>query len=66
MRSTRGELHRVVQLEDFRQEWLITSEIQQTDYPRTLPDLPNHEPRGCPRGAQYSLYVYSAQRVKTR
>ena len=42
---------------------LITWETQQTDYPRTRPDLPNHEPRGCPRGASYSWYVYSAQRV---
>ena len=29
---------------------IITWETQQTDYPRTRPDLPNHEPRGCPRG----------------
>ena len=43
---------------------LITWETQQTDYPRTRPDLPNHEPRGCPRGASYSWYVYSANRVK--
>ncbi len=43
---------------------LITWETQQTDYPRTRPDLPNHEPRGCPRGASYSWYVYSAQRLK--
>ena len=43
---------------------LITWETQQTDYPRTRPDLLNHEPRGCPRGASYSWYVYSAQRVK--
>lgn len=43
---------------------LITWETQQTDYPRTRPDLPNHEPRGCPRGASFSWYVYSAQRLK--
>ena len=43
---------------------LITWETQQTDYPRTRPDLPNHEPRGCPRGASYSWYVYSANRIK--
>lgn len=43
---------------------IITWETQQTDYPRTRPDLPNHEPRGCPRGASYSWYVYSANRVK--
>ena len=39
-------------------------ETQQTDYPRTRPDLPNHEPRGCPRGASYSWYLYSANRLK--
>ena len=33
---------------------LITWETQQTDYPRTRPEIPNHEPRGCPRGASYS------------
>jgi len=43
---------------------LITWETQQTDYPRTRPDLPNHEPRGCPRGASYSWYTYSANRIK--
>ena len=37
---------------------------QQTDYPRTRPELPNHEPRGCSRGASYSWYMYSANRVK--
>jgi nitrate reductase alpha subunit len=43
---------------------LITWETQQTDYPRTRPDIPNHEPRGCPRGASYSWYIYSAARLK--
>ncbi|MFC4352607.1 nitrate reductase subunit alpha [Fodinicurvata halophila] len=43
---------------------LVTWETQQTDYPRTRPDLPNHEPRGCSRGASYSWYLYSAARVK--
>ncbi len=43
---------------------LVTWETQQTDYPRTRPDLPNHEPRGCPRGASYSWYLYSANRLK--
>jgi nitrate reductase alpha subunit len=43
---------------------LVTWETQQTDYPRTRPDLPNHEPRGCPRGASYSWYMYSANRLK--
>ncbi len=43
---------------------VITWETQQTDYPRTRPDMPNHEPRGCSRGASYSWYIYSANRVK--
>ena len=43
---------------------LVTWETQQTDYPRTRADLPNHEPRGCPRGASYSWYIYSANRLK--
>lgn len=43
---------------------LITWEIQATDYPRTRPDLPNHEPRGCQRGASYSWYLYSTARLK--
>ena len=43
---------------------LITWETQQTDYPRTRADLPNHEPRGCQRGASYSWYTYSANRIK--
>ncbi|CAK9885799.1 MAG: Respiratory nitrate reductase 1 alpha chain [Candidatus Erwinia impunctatus] len=43
---------------------LVTWETQQTDYPHTRPDLPNHEPRGCPRGASYSWYLYSANRLK--
>ena len=43
---------------------IVTWEIQQTDYPRTRWDMPNHEPRGCARGASYSWYLYSANRVK--
>ena len=43
---------------------IVTWETQQTDYPRTRADLPNHEPRGCARGASYSWYPYSANRVK--
>lgn len=44
---------------------IVTWETQYTDYPRTRPDLPDHEPRGCARGASYSWYLYSANRVKT-
>ena len=43
---------------------VVTWETQQTDYPRTRPGMPNHEPRGCSRGASYSWYLYSANRLK--
>src|SRR3974390_1749565 len=43
---------------------IVTWETQQTDYPRTRPDMPNHEPRGCSRGASYSWYLYSGNRVQ--
>jgi len=33
---------------------IITWESQQTDYPTTGPDMPEYEPRGCPRGAAFS------------
>ena len=44
---------------------IVTWETQQTDCLRTRADLPNHEPRSCARGASYSWYLYSANRVKT-
>ncbi|MGH7181627.1 MAG: nitrate reductase subunit alpha [Nitrospiraceae bacterium] len=43
---------------------LITWETQATDYPRLRSDLPNYGPRGCPRGASFSWYIYSPQRIK--
>ncbi|MCK8601836.1 molybdopterin-dependent oxidoreductase [Syntrophobacteraceae bacterium DRH4] len=43
---------------------IIVWETQKTDYPGTGPDLPDYEPRGCPRGATYSWYTYSPVRVK--
>lgn len=43
---------------------IITSEIQQTDYPSIGEDFPEYEPRGCPRGASFSWYTYSPVRVK--
>lgn len=52
-----------MQLENLREKWSGDWETQQTDYPRTRPDLPNHEPRGCPRGASL-WYLYSANRLK--
>ncbi len=43
---------------------MVAFEMQQTDYPETRPDLPNHEPRGCQRGASFSWYLYSPHRIK--
>jgi nitrate reductase alpha subunit len=43
---------------------LITWETQQTDYPSNGPEMPDYEPRGCPRGASFSWYTYSPLRVK--
>ncbi len=45
-------------------EGLITWESQAVDYPRTDANRPNHEPRGCPRGASFSWYTYSPVRLK--
>ncbi len=43
---------------------IVTWETQQTDYPRARPGMPNYEPRGCSRGASYSWYLYSSNRLK--
>ena len=43
---------------------LVTWETQQTDYPSNGPDMPEYEPRGCPRGASFSWYIYSPIRVR--
>ena len=43
---------------------LVTWETQQVDYPSNGPDAPDYEPRGCPRGASFSWYVYSPVRPK--
>jgi nitrate reductase alpha subunit len=43
---------------------IVTWELQRRDYPSTGPDMPEFEPRGCPRGACFSWYIYSPLRVK--
>lgn len=48
----------------FVKDGIITWEAQATDYPTTGPDLPEYEPRGCPRGAAFSWYEYSPTRIK--
>lgn len=48
----------------FVKDGIVTWENQKTDYPTTGPDMPEFEPRGCPRGASFSWYIYSPLRVK--
>lgn len=43
---------------------IITWESQAVDYPSTGSELPDYEPRGCPRGAAYSWYEYSPTRIR--
>jgi len=43
---------------------ILVWETQATDYPACGEGFPNHEPRGCPRGATYSGYTYSPVRLK--
>ncbi len=43
---------------------IVAWETQQTDYPSNGPDVPEYEPRGCPRGASFSWYLYSPLRVR--
>lgn len=48
----------------FVKNGIVTWEGQKTDYPCTDADMPDFEPRGCPRGASFSWYIYSPLRVK--
>jgi len=48
----------------YTKEGLITWESQAVDYPSTGPEMPEYEPRGCPRGASFSWYTYSPVRLK--
>jgi nitrate reductase alpha subunit len=48
----------------FVKDGLVTWENQAVDYPSTGPDMPEYEPRGCPRGASFSWYQYSPLRLK--
>jgi len=43
---------------------ILVWETQATDYPACGDGYPNHEPRGCPRGATCSWYTYSPVRLK--
>jgi nitrate reductase alpha subunit len=43
---------------------IIVWETQRGDYPTCGANLPDHEPRGCPRGATFSWYTYSPVRLK--
>ncbi len=48
----------------FVKDGIITWETQAVDYPTTGPDFPEYEPRGCPRGAAFSWYTYSPNRIR--
>ena len=48
----------------FVKQGIITWEHQAVDYPSCGPDMPDYEPRGCPRGASFSWYEYSPHRIK--
>ena len=43
---------------------VITWETQETDYPTIGANMPEYEPRGCPRGAAFSWYTYSPTRIR--
>ncbi len=43
---------------------IVVWETQCGDYPSSGPGIPNYEPRGCPRGASFSWYIYSPVRIK--
>jgi nitrate reductase / nitrite oxidoreductase, alpha subunit len=43
---------------------ILVWETQATDYPACGSGYPDHEPRGCPRGATCSWYTYSPVRLK--
>jgi len=45
-------------------EGIVTWEVQATDYPSNGAEVPDYEPRGCPRGASFSWYVYSPLRIR--
>jgi nitrate reductase alpha subunit len=45
-------------------EGIVVWETQKVDYPSCGPDWPDYEPRGCPRGATFSWYLYSPLRLK--
>lgn len=48
----------------FVRDGIVAFEIQATDYPATAPGMPAAEPRGCPRGAAFSWYLYNPARVR--
>lgn len=48
----------------FVKDGIVVWEAQDTDYPTIHPDFPDYEPRGCPRGASASWYIYSPLRVR--
>ncbi len=50
VRSTHGGTAPARSWKVYVKDGIITWEAQETDYPRLVPDRPEYEPRGCPRG----------------
>jgi nitrate reductase / nitrite oxidoreductase, alpha subunit len=48
----------------FVKNGIVTWENQNYNYSENDADMPDFEPRGCPRGAAFSWYMYSPLRVK--
>ena len=49
IRSTHGELYWFMQLEYICERWNCDLGRTELNYPTTGPDMPDFEPRGCPR-----------------
>jgi len=48
----------------FVRDGIISWEVPADDYPETAPGMPDEEPRGCPRGASFSWYIYNPGRIR--
>lgn len=48
----------------FVKDGIMLREEQAADYPRINQDIPDYNPRGCQKGACFTEYVYSAQRLR--
>ncbi len=63
VRTTHGELYRILFLKVFVKNGVITWETNKQITLVVDQTLPEFEPRGCPRGASFSWYEYSPLRI---